>query len=137
MRWSRPSVRRARLSFAAKGGAGHAEAFAGVVGFGGEAERLPSAECEEALGDAAEEEIAAGELGAVVTDTGVEGFDGFAASWEVVGVGGFAWGGGGDHCGAGLELGFGLLVLEVLELRAPCGLLGFHFGGDVGFRWIR
>ena len=46
--------------FAAEGGAGHAEAFACVVGFGGEAEGLPAAECEEALGDAAEEEIAAG-----------------------------------------------------------------------------
>ena len=57
---------------ASEGGAGHAEALAGVVCFAGEAEGLPSAECEEALCDAAEEEIAAGELGAVVTDACVE-----------------------------------------------------------------
>jgi hypothetical protein len=75
--------------FAAEGGAGHAEAFAGVVGFAGEAECLPTAECEEALGHAAEEEVAAGELGAVVTDARVERFE---ADGEVAGVGGLAWG---------------------------------------------
>ena len=36
--------------------------------------------------------------------------------------------------GAGLELGFGVLVLEAVHLRAPRGVFGFHLGGDVGGR---
>ena len=38
--------------------------------------------------------------------------------------------------GAGLELGFGLLVLEVLLLCAPGGVLRFHLGGDVGLHGL-
>ena len=114
---------------AAEGGAGHAEAFARVVCFAGEAEGLPPVKCEEAFCDAAKEQVAAGELGAVVTDACVECSD---AGGEVVGIGGFAGIGSGGDRGAASELGFGLQVLEALHLRAPCGQFRFHLSGDIG-----
>ena len=88
--------------FATEGGARHAEAFARVMGFAGKAESLPAAECEEALGDAAEEQIAAGKLSAVVTDACVEGLE---ACGEVAWIGGVAgvriglYGGAASVCG--------------------------------------
>ncbi len=84
--------------------------------------------------DAAEEEVAAGELGAVVTDARVERFD---TVGEVAGVGGLTWIRiSGDH-GTASELGFCLLVLEALHLRAPCGQFRFHLRGDVGLVCLR